>query len=99
MADQPWRDQIASFCELYKVRRDAMLESLDEYFPPTATWTKPGGGFFVWVNLPPEIDTKALMPKRLLQKLHTFQEQHFMRWIWKLGDAFVILPPNARENP
>jgi hypothetical protein len=29
LANQPWRDQIASFCEQYKMRRDAMLESLD----------------------------------------------------------------------
>jgi DNA-binding transcriptional MocR family regulator len=69
LADQPWRDQIASFCELYKVRRDAMLESLEEYFPAEATWTKPGGGFYVWVNLPPEIDTKALMPKAIVAKV------------------------------
>ena len=69
LADQPWRDQIASFCELYKVRRDAMLESLEAYFPAEATWTKPGGGFYVWVNLPPEIDTKALMPKAIVAKV------------------------------
>jgi DNA-binding transcriptional MocR family regulator len=69
LADQPWRDQIASFCELYKVRRDAMLESLEEHFPAEATWTKPGGGFYVWVNLPPEIDTKALMPKAIVAKV------------------------------
>ena len=69
LADQPWRDQIASFCELYKVRRDAMLESLGEHFPAEATWTKPGGGFYVWVNLPPEIDTKALMPKAIVAKV------------------------------
>ena len=69
LADQPWRDQIASFCELYKVRRDAMLESLEEYFPAEATWTKPGGGFYVWVNLPAEIDTKALMPKAIVAKV------------------------------
>jgi 2-aminoadipate transaminase len=69
LADQPWRDQIASFCELYKARRDAMLESLDQYFPSEATWTKPGGGFYVWVNLPAEIDTKALMPKAIVAKV------------------------------
>jgi DNA-binding transcriptional MocR family regulator len=69
LADQPWRDQIASFCELYKVRRDAMLESLTEYFPAEATWTKPGGGFYVWVNLPAEIDTKALVPKAIVAKV------------------------------
>jgi len=69
LADQPWRDQIASFCELYKVRRDAMLESLEQHFPAEATWTKPGGGFYVWVNLPAEIDTKALMPKAIVAKV------------------------------
>jgi len=69
LADQPWRDQIASFCELYKVRRDAMLESLEQHFPAEATWTKPGGGFYVWVNLPAEIDTKALVPKAIVAKV------------------------------
>ncbi|MEI6845009.1 MAG: PLP-dependent aminotransferase family protein [Actinomycetes bacterium] len=69
LADQPWRDQIASFCDLYKVRRDAMLESLDKYFPASATWTKPGGGFYVWVNLPPEIDTKLMVPKAIVAKV------------------------------
>ncbi len=69
LADQPWRDQIASFVELYKVRRDAMLESLEQYFPASATWTKPGGGFYVWVNLPPEIDTKLMVPKAIVAKV------------------------------
>lgn len=69
LADQPWRDQIASFCELYKVRRDAMLESLEAHFPQEAQWTRPGGGFYVWVNLPAEIDTKALMPKAIVAKV------------------------------
>ena len=69
LADQPRRDQIASFCELYKVRRDAMLQALEEHFPASATWTKPGGGFYVWVNLPPEIDTKLLVPKAIVAKV------------------------------
>lgn len=69
LADQPWRDQITAFCKLYKVRRDAMLESLDLYFPKSATWTKPQGGFYVWVSLPPEIDTKAMMPKAIVAKV------------------------------
>ena len=69
LSDQPWRDQIAAFTKLYKVRRDAMLESLEQYFPKGATWTKPGGGFYVWVTLPPEIDTKALVPKAIVGKV------------------------------
>jgi len=69
LANQPWRDQIASFCEIYKVRRDAMLQALEEHFPASATWTKPGGGFYVWVTLPPEIDTKLLVPKAIVAKV------------------------------
>ena len=69
LANQPWRDQISSFVELYKARRDAMLETLDAYFPKSATWTKPQGGFYVWVTLPPEIDTKAMMPKAIVAKV------------------------------
>ncbi len=69
LASQPWRDQIASFCELYKVRRDAMLQALDDFFPASAQWTRPSGGFYVWVTLPPEIDTKVLMPKAFAAKV------------------------------
>ena len=69
LADQPWRDQIASFVQLYKARRDAMLETLDQYFPKSATWTRPEGGFYVWVNLPAGVDTKALMPKAIVAKV------------------------------
>jgi 2-aminoadipate transaminase len=69
LADQPWRDQIASFVQLYKARRDAMLETLDQYFPKSANWTRPEGGFYVWVNLPSGVDTKALMPKAIVAKV------------------------------
>ena len=69
LANQPWRDQIASFAKLYKDRRNAALSALDKYFPKSATWTKPGGGFYIWVTLPPEIDTNALMPKAIAAKV------------------------------
>ncbi len=69
LAHEPWRDQIASFCSLYKERRDAMLETLDAHFPASATWTKPKGGFYVWVTLPPEIDTKLLVPRAIAAKV------------------------------
>ena len=36
----------------YRTRRDAMLAALDEHFPAEASWTRPEGGFFVWVTLP-----------------------------------------------
>jgi 2-aminoadipate transaminase len=59
--ETPWRATLASMCEKYRERRDAMLAALDEFFPPEATWTYPTGGFFVWVTLPPYVDTPQML--------------------------------------
>jgi 2-aminoadipate transaminase len=37
---------------LLRERRDAMLEALARELPEDATWTRPAGGYFVWVDLP-----------------------------------------------
>ncbi len=102
LADQPWRDQIASFVELYKVRRDAMLDSLEQYFPASATWTKPGGGFYVWVNLPPEIDTKLMVPKAIVAKVAyvpgtAFYADGFGSWAMRLSYCHPT-PERIREG-
>ena len=90
LADQPWRDQIASFAKLYKVRRDAALEALEKYFPKGATWTRPEGGFYIWVTLPPEIDTNALVPKAIVAKVAyvpgtAFYADGFGSWSMRLS--------------
>ncbi len=102
LADQPWRDQIASFCKLYKVRRDAMLESLEAHFPAGATWTKPEGGFYVWVTLPSEIDTTALMPKAIAAKVAyvpgtAFYADGFGSWSMRLAYCYPT-PERIREG-
>ena len=93
LANQPWREQIASFCALYKVRRDAMLSALDAYFPKAATWTKPAGGFYVWVTLPPEIDTKAMVPRAIAAKVAyvpvtAFYADGFGSWSLRLSYCY-----------
>ncbi len=102
LADQPWRDQIASFCKLYRARRDAMLESLEAHFPASATWTKPAGGFYVWVTLPPEIDTTALMPKAIVAKVAyvpgtAFYADGFGSWSMRLSYCHPT-PERIREG-
>src|SRR5438874_10892566 len=37
---------------LLRARRDAMLGALPRELPEDATWTRPDGGYFVWVDLP-----------------------------------------------
>ena len=37
---------------LLRERRDAMLEALEREMPEDASWTRPEGGYFVWLDLP-----------------------------------------------
>ena len=46
---------------LLRARRDAMLGALEEYFPDRASWSRPEGGYFVWVDL--DEDTTALLER------------------------------------
>jgi 2-aminoadipate transaminase len=49
--------------EVYQRRRDLMLVALERHMPPGSTWTIPDGGFFIWLTLPPEIDTRRMHPQ------------------------------------
>ena len=46
-----------------KSKRDAMLASLGEHFPPTCTWNEPQGGMMIWVRLPEGADTWEALDK------------------------------------
>ncbi|MFC2075905.1 PLP-dependent aminotransferase family protein [candidate division KSB1 bacterium] len=50
---------------LYRSRCEAMLEALDEHMPAGVTWTRPDGGFFVWVTLPVDFDARAMLEAAL----------------------------------
>jgi 2-aminoadipate transaminase len=63
--DGRWREYIESLIDIYRSRRDAMVDALGQYFPPQATWTEPDGGLFVWATLPEFIDTSDLLAKAL----------------------------------
>ena len=63
--DTPWQKTLQKFVQTYHVRRDAMLSALEEHFPPEASWTRPEGGFFVWVTLPDYFDTGSMLSEAL----------------------------------
>ncbi|WP_185069562.1 PLP-dependent aminotransferase family protein [Nonomuraea jabiensis] len=69
LATQPWREQIKSFRELYRERRDALLDALESLMPPEVTWTRPAGGFFVWATLPEGLDSKAILPRAVAERV------------------------------
>jgi 2-aminoadipate transaminase len=56
-----WERYMGELRELYRARRDTMLEALAANLPPEATWTRPQGGLFVWATLPEYLDTTDLL--------------------------------------
>src|SRR3954469_6711472 len=60
-----WQDYLHSLKDLYRRRRDTMLDALAEHFPQEARWTRPQGGLFLWATLPDYIDTTDLLARAL----------------------------------
>ena len=55
--------------QVYRERRDVMLQALQEFFPAEVTWTHPQGGLFLWVNLPKGLDIQAVFRSALEQNV------------------------------
>jgi len=64
-----WRGQIKVFREMYRERRDAMTAGLSDHMPTGTTWNEPQGGFFVWVRLPPGLDSAAMLPRAVTARV------------------------------
>ncbi len=65
--DTPWRETLEHSKQLYAERCQAMLDALEEFFPPEVTWTHPQGGLFIWITVPEHIDTDELLNVALEQ--------------------------------
>jgi DNA-binding transcriptional MocR family regulator len=61
LSGEAWRANLATLVQTYRSRRDAMLSALSEHFPAGARWTRPAGGFYVWVTLPEFVDTRTML--------------------------------------
>jgi DNA-binding transcriptional MocR family regulator len=46
-----------------------MLAALAEKMPAATTWTRPGGGFYVWLTLPEGLDAKAMLPRAVTARV------------------------------
>src|SRR5205814_8790775 len=67
--DGSWSDYLRSLRELYRRRRDTMLDALAEQFPREAEWTHPQGGLFIWATMPDYIDTTDLLARALSENV------------------------------
>jgi 2-aminoadipate transaminase len=55
--------------DVYRERRNVMLESMDEHLPGEVTWTHPKGGLFLWGTLPAHMDAGEILKETLKQKV------------------------------
>lgn len=69
LSTHDWMGQIKTFRENYRERRDAILSALDQHMPIGCSWTKPDGGFYVWVTVPEGVDTKAMLPRAVTARV------------------------------
>jgi len=58
-------DHIKRICDIYRVRRDTMVECIKKYMPEGTKFSYPDGGLFTWVEIPADIDTSELLKKSL----------------------------------
>ena len=62
-------DHIPTIRKLYAAQCQAMLDALQEFFPASASWTRPQGGMFIWVTLPAHIDSMELLEAAVAQNV------------------------------
>ena len=60
---------ILKICEMYKPKRDIMMNSIKEHFPEGYICNKPKGGMFAWVTLPEGIDTEIMFLDSIKSKV------------------------------
>lgn len=48
---------------VYRRRRNLMLAALERHMPSGTEWTRPEGGFFIWLTLPEGVDTDRMLPQ------------------------------------
>jgi len=54
---------------IYAEKCKAMLEALSSEMPGGVSWSHPAGGFFIWVVLPEELDSEALLKESIKNKV------------------------------
>jgi len=73
-------DHLEYLKNLYRSRRDAMLDALGKYFPKGTKYTKPDGGYYVWAELPGGLNATELAGEAV-EKLNIS---------WGLGSIFYV---------
>lgn len=80
--------------DLYRLRRNIMLEGFRQHMPEGVTWTEPEGGLFLFVTLPGYLDAEKLFFKAIEKKVafvvgHVFHSDGSGRNTLRMNFSFV----------
>ncbi len=82
-----WEAHIAHLQQLYRTRRDAMLSALDHCMPDGVKWTKPAGGFFIWLTLPENVQAQEVKAQALQRGV-----------LVASGEGYFVHPKEGERN-
>ncbi len=69
MKEYDLNEHINNIKEIYKRRRDVMLDSIEKYFPSEVKYTRPKGGLFTWVQINENLDAAKILEEALKYKV------------------------------
>lgn len=95
MLENPLDGHIADIVNVYKKRRDVMLESIKQYFPSNVKYTFPLGGLFTWVEVDAKLNAADILVDALKQKVAFVPGGAF----YPLGDKKNFLRLNYSNMP
>jgi 2-aminoadipate transaminase len=76
-ADGELERHIQEIIPVYRAKRDRMLAALDERCARLATWSKPEGGFYLWLKLADDIEGTRVPGTLVSEGLIAFQVANF----------------------
>jgi 2-aminoadipate transaminase len=85
----------------YKVQRDAMEAALERHLAGLATWIRPQGGMFFWLELPEGLDAMALLPQAVAAGMAYVPGSAFYAAAPRANTlrlSFVTVPPAQIEQ-
>lgn len=65
-------EHVPKIRDLYAHQCRTMLDAMRQHFPQGCIWNEPEGGMFIWVRLPPQIDTMKLLDKAIEEEKIAF---------------------------
>lgn len=90
-------EHVALLRDVYRHRRDLMLQTMDEHFPQEVTWTRPEGGLFLMVTMPLHLNAADILKEALTHNVAFVPCDAFF-----IGDTghntFRLNFSNAREE-